>query len=145
MLPDKVILPSQPEYAAVKASYFSLQEREISPACVVTPKTTADVATAVQALVQHDVPFAVRGGGHALNAGAANVEAGVTIDLRGLNQISVNADQSVVSVGGGARWSEVYSSLEPLGLAVAGSRDEAVGVGGLTLGGTYYQSLHILY
>lgn len=110
-----------------------------------TPKTTADVVTTVQALVEHEIPFAVRAGGHNLNAGAANIEAGVTIDLRGLNQISLNEDLSVVSVGGGARWGEVYSSLEPFGLAVAGSRDEAVGVGGLILGGTYRQSPHMLY
>ncbi|KAL1964865.1 hypothetical protein VTN77DRAFT_6367 [Rasamsonia byssochlamydoides] len=135
VLPDKVILPNQAEYSAFKTSYFSQQEQELSPACVVTPSSTADVATAIQVLVAHDVPFAVRGGGHTLNAGAANIQSGITIDLRLLNQISLNEDQSVASVGGGATWDDVYSYLDQFGLAVAGSRDGQIGVGGLILGG----------
>jgi FAD/FMN-containing dehydrogenase len=60
---------------------------------------------------------------------------GVTIDLAALNQITLSADKSLVTIGPGQRWGNVYAELEPLGLAVAGGRSSSIGVGGLTLGG----------
>jgi FAD/FMN-containing dehydrogenase len=55
--------------------------------------------------------------------------------MTGLNSISVNTDHSVAGVGAGASWLDVYKYLDPLGITVAGGRNGAVGVGGLTLGG----------
>ncbi len=66
---------------------------------------------------------------------AANVDGGVTIDLRSLNSINLSQGNSSVSVGPGATWDAVYSRLDPLGLSVVGGRAAGVGVGGLTLGG----------
>jgi FAD/FMN-containing dehydrogenase len=81
------------------------------------------------------VKFAVRGGGHTLNSGAANITDGVVISLRALNSVTFNEDKSVVSIGGGAKWGEVYHHLDALGLATSGGRVSSVGVGGLCLGG----------
>lgn len=67
---------------------------------------------------------------------AANIGSeGLTIDLSKLIDISIPADHSFVSVGGGARWVDVYKALDVLGLAISGGRAANVGVGGLTLGG----------
>jgi FAD/FMN-containing dehydrogenase len=77
----------------------------------------------------------VRGGGHTLNAGAANIDSGVTINLRSMNQVTVNKERSLVSVGGGAKWAEVYPVVDALKLATSGGRVADVGVGGLTTGG----------
>ena len=79
--------------------------------------------------------FAVRGGGHMSFAGAANIEHGVTVDLGGMKQVIVSSDNTTTSVGGGARWVDVYQKLDALGLALSGGRVFDVGVGGLTLGG----------
>lgn len=86
--------------------------------------------------------FAIRSGGHASSAGAANIPEGVTLDLSGLDTISLEevqkSDQSsapIVSVGVGATWGSVYSYLEPSNLSVSGARAATVGVGGLLLGG----------
>lgn len=68
-------------------------------------------------------------------AGFANINNGVTIDMSALSSININSDHTVVSVGAGAKWLDVYSYLDPLGLSVAGGRNGLVGVGGLTLGG----------
>lgn len=68
-------------------------------------------------------------------AGASNIQDGVTIDLGLLNQVNVSKDQKITSVGGGARWEDVYLKLDAMNLAVAGGRVADVGVGGLTLGG----------
>lgn len=74
-------------------------------------------------------------GGHSSNTGASNIEAGVTIDLSRLAKISLTDDGGAVWLGPAARWSDVYSVLEPNGLTVAGGRAGHVGVGGLVLGG----------
>jgi len=102
--------------------YFSAQESQIKPACIVRPQTTADVVTTISHLVQANqlhgigsLKFAIRIGGHACFAGSANVSDGVTIDLRGLNPIEVNEGNSEVSIGTGASWGEVYRTLDPLG------------------------------
>ena len=68
-------------------------------------------------------------------AGAANIDGGVTIDLGGMKDIAVSPDNTTTSVGGGARWVDVYQKLDALGLAISGGRVFDVGVGGLTLGG----------
>lgn len=55
--------------------------------------------------------------------------------MTGLNVVSVNDDRSVANVGAGAHWLDVYAFLDPLNKTVAGGRNGAVGVGGLTIGG----------
>lgn len=55
--------------------------------------------------------------------------------MTSLKSVTVNGNHTVVSVGVGASWLDVYTYLDALGLSVAGGRNGAVGVGGLTLGG----------
>lgn len=141
VLPGRVSLPSDPTYQTSKASYSSMQEADISPACIVKPLNASEVAKAIKALAfvyessSHSAQFAVKGGGHTAWAGSASIEDGAVIDMTSINEVTVNSDRSVTSVGAGARWSDVYSYLDPLKLAVAGGRAAQVGVGGLTLGG----------
>jgi FAD/FMN-containing dehydrogenase len=72
---------------------------------------------------------------HTAWAGASNIEGGVTIDLSVMKGLKVSPDKSFVSVEPGNRWADVYSRLEPLGIAVSGGRWGNVGVGGLLTGG----------
>ena len=53
-----------------------------------------------------------------------------------MNQFTVSSDKSVVSLGPGLRWGDVYNALDPYGLSVIGGRIPHVGVGGLILGGS---------
>ncbi|MCJ1472932.1 hypothetical protein MMC13_001581 [Lambiella insularis] len=111
------------------------------PRCIVKPRDVVDVSRIMRAVASDrqestaKCKFAIRGGGHMMWAGAANVAGGVTIDLSAMNAVSVNAARGVTSVGAGAIWLDVYMKLDALGLAVAGGRDSNVGVAGLTLGG----------
>ena len=50
--------------------------------------------------------------------------------MTGMSTVSTNEDDSVVSVGAGASWLDVYAYLDPLGKSAAGGRNGAVGVGG---------------
>lgn len=52
--------------------------------------------------------------------------------------MKVNEDRTVAHIGAGASWLDVYLYLDGLGVAVAGGRNAAVGVGGLTLGGQLF-------
>ena len=55
-------------------------------------------------------------------AGSANIQDGVTIDLSALNQVNVEPGKLTVGIGPGARWSNVYTTLEPMNFTVAGGR-----------------------
>lgn len=145
VLQNKVSFSGSPVYTSSQGSYFSLQETAVHPICIVSPQTTQDVSVAVRALTTSNYTnkcqFAIRSGGHASFAGAANIQGGVTIDLSALNEISLEVQQgsqpqvSTVSVGAGSTWGSVYSYLDPLNLSVTGGRAASVGVGGLLLGG----------
>ncbi len=110
-LPGRVFPRESQGYVESLSTYFSAQESQIKPACIVRPQTTADVVNTISHLVQANklhgigsLKFAIHSGGHACFAGSANVSDGVTIDLRGLNSIDVNEGASEVSIGTGASW-----------------------------------------
>lgn len=141
-VPGTVFRGGDPEYQESLTSYFSAQESEIKPACVVKPGTAIEVSMVVSALLeanaerQDKLKFAIRSGGHAPFAGSANEADGVTIDLRRLDSIKINDNRTQVTIGAGSSWGKVYRTLDAEGLAVPGGRHSQVGVGGLTLGGT---------
>ena len=119
-------------------AYWSLQESSLAPQCVVTPHDSDEAAEAITVLVSsvcQSEKFAIKGNGHAPAAGFANVDGGVTIDTTSLTTITLSHDRSVVTVGTGNNWLDVYAYLDPHNLTVAGGRNGRVGVGGLTLGG----------
>lgn len=75
-------------YAQRTESYWSLTS-QLEPDCYVQPKSTQEVSAALQVIVEHtDCDFAVRSGGHSANAGANNIDGGVTIDLGEQNTVS---------------------------------------------------------
>lgn len=135
LLPGKVSLPGSPTYKTVNDSYYSAQEDALTPSCIANPSCTEDVATIVKFCAIEDVQFAVRGGGHTSNTGAANIDNGITINLRNISQVTVNKEKNFVSVGGGAKWGEVYPVLDALNISTSGGRVADVGVGGLSTGG----------
>ncbi|KAL8652086.1 MAG: hypothetical protein Q9210_002897 [Variospora velana] len=144
-LPDSVFFGPHPVFIESVQSYWAMQERDIVPQCIVRPRNAREVATAI-GIIKRDYdlrtrrgdlpsPFAIRSGGHSPIPGAANTNRGIVIDLRLLNQVVPSRDGLSVVIGSGARWLDVSSALDSKSLAVAGGRNSAVGVGGLTLGG----------
>lgn len=128
VLGNKVSYPLDVTYVDTVESYWSVQARSERPNCVVRPTTTKDVSDAVfvlsllskQTRFSKECRFAIRSGGHTPWAGSASQQGGVTIDLSGLDTIVVSPDQTVVGLGPGNRWADVYGKLGPLGLAVSG-------------------------
>ncbi|KAI3397292.1 hypothetical protein diail_11024 [Diaporthe ilicicola] len=142
LLPDSVVYPNSTSYIT-ENTYWSNRQGEVSPACFVTPRSTANISAIVKSLVSLQAPFTVKAGGHTAFAGGSNIEGGVTIDLLHMNDIVVTNDSQTVSVGPGARWIQVTEALDPLGLGVVGGRVADVGVSGLLLGGgiSYFSGL----
>lgn len=132
----EVAFPNSAVYAATESAYWSSQECKLTPGCIAKPGSSEDVASIIATIAnQESCPFAIKSQGHAPAAGFANIDNGITIDLTSLNTITTNEDASIAHVGTGASWLEVYTHLDALNVTVAGGRNGAVGVGGLTLGG----------
>lgn len=137
---SKVLVASDPDYAARQSSFWSLSAAQVFPAAIALPSTAQEVASIVKALVATQQPFAIRSGGHTNWPGSNNIDGGVVIDLSQLAHVRVSADSKTADIGPGGRWRDVYAELDKHGLAVAGGREGNVGVAGLILGGgnTYF-------
>jgi hypothetical protein len=161
ILPEQVSFPQSQGYEESISSYAYIGTR-LRPACIVSPKTTRDVVATIRTLGTFEsVPFAIRSGGHNTNigysdygsrwmshadhdAGFANVQNGVTMDLSQMNSVTFENPAKTVSVGPGARWQSVYDTLDPYGLSVQGGRNGRVGVGGFLTGGLF-SPIYILW
>ncbi|KAK2608328.1 hypothetical protein N8I77_006946 [Diaporthe amygdali] len=130
-----VFYPNSPQYNSTQQSYWTLQESSLRPSCIVQPCTAVQVGDVVSSLVSRNCSFAIKGRGHAPSAGFANIDDGVTIDLTSMKSVELRGDASVARVGAGASWLDVYTFLDQSNKTVAGGRNGAVGVGGLTVGG----------
>ncbi len=103
------------------------------PGLIAQPANTADVQKCVNFARTHNLLVSVKGGGHAAS-GHSVCEAGLMIDLKLLNSISVDPQAQTVTAGGGVRWGEFDAATQEHGLAVTGGRNPTTGIGGLTLG-----------
>lgn len=146
-LPGCVILPDDIEAFQKAVDYSWAQTiREIVPACIVRPHDTQELSKAVGILKreldsrsQAGAPitgfFTIRSGGVNPGLGAATVQDGIVIDLSLFSEVTPAVDGSTVTLGTGAKWIDVYKTLDEKGLVVMGGRNSPVGVGGLTLQG----------
>lgn len=154
-LPDSVTLRQDGSaYTNSTNVYWAQQENETLPECIVRPKHVQQLCATVrilkrefESLGQHNAEahakglFAVRSGGHSPVSGAASIEGGIVIDMSSFCDVTLSEDRSTVVIGTGAKWGKVSQVLDEKGLAVIGGRNAAVGVGGLTLGGTFVLQL----
>ncbi|KAJ5794716.1 hypothetical protein N7457_001315 [Penicillium paradoxum] len=136
-LPGRVSYPGTTTYNASLSSYYSGQERTLRPGCIFRPTNTSEVSQFVKLVASADYKtnFAVRGGGHTLWTGAANIDSGITVDLRLINLVELSEDHKIARIGGGAVWDDAYEHLVPYNLTVMGGRIPGIGVGGFATGG----------
>lgn len=143
-IPNRTSYPANPCYTNALSSYYSGQESELKPQCIFTPTDASEVSRFVT-LISADVRdgqnassptrFAIRSGGHAVFPAAANVDGGITVDLRALNSLVLSDDRKTATIGAGAIWSEIYPQLVPYNVTVMGGRVAGVGAGGFLTGG----------
>jgi FAD/FMN-containing dehydrogenase len=106
------------------------------PALVLQPISAHDVAAAVNFARDHGLLIGIKGGGHNI-AGTAIAEDGLTLDLSGMREVTVDPDANVVHVGPGCLLGEVDQATQAHGLATVLGFVSETGVAGLTLGGGF--------
>ncbi|MEV0456932.1 FAD-binding oxidoreductase [Catellatospora methionotrophica] len=127
-----VLGPSDAAYADARALFNSMITKR--PSVIAQCATGADVSRAIEFGREQGLEIAVRGGGHGV-AGTASTDGGLVIDLRRMNQATVDPRRRTVRIGGGATMSHLDRATQPFDLATTGGRVSTTGVGGFTLGG----------
>jgi hypothetical protein len=127
-----VITPEAPEYELSRLVGNRAFDRH--PALIVRCASASDVPLALDFGRSHNLPVAVRGGGHSA-AGFGACDGGVVIDLSGMKRVVVDADKRVARAEAGSLVRDVDEATQHFGLATTLGACPTVGIAGLTLGG----------
>lgn len=127
-----VIERGDAEYDAARAVWNAMHDRR--PELIACCASAEDVAAAVRYGREAGLAIAVRCGGHSL-PGFGVCDDGIVIDLRGLNQVSIDSASGHATVGGGSLLREMDEALQTHGLVVPAGVVSHTGIGGLALGG----------
>jgi FAD/FMN-containing dehydrogenase len=131
-LRGRVIDASDPGYDQTRRVWNGAVDRH--PAMIACCRDSADVVTAVSFARAHDLPVAVRAGGHGV-AGRAVCDGGLVIDLREISQVRVDPRRRLAVAGAGVLNGEFDAATQRHGLATTAGVVSHTGLAGLTLGG----------
>ncbi|KAH9168080.1 FAD-binding domain-containing protein [Lactarius sanguifluus] len=131
---SQLFYPNSTQYDA-DIDHSLVSSSQVS-ACSVEPGSAVDVGVILRILGSTRTPFAVKGGGHALNPEFSST-SGVQISMTRFSNIEHNNATGTVDAGSGVTWDQVYIALDSTGVNVVGGRVPTVGISGLTLGGGY--------
>lgn len=131
-MPGDVIWPHDAAYDAARA--LAMPRVDPRPLAIVRPRNAEDVSAAVRSLVEAEVPFAVRGGGHS-PAALAGGDGAVLIDMRGMKGLRLDVRNRVADAEAGLTAGEYTDASALHGLATGFGDTPSVGIAGLTLGG----------
>lgn len=131
-LRGELIARGSPGYDEARKLYNAMIDKH--PAWIVRCVDAADVIAAVNFARDHQLPLAVRGGGHN-GPGFGSCDDGVVIDLVRMRSVRVDPGARTIRVDGGCVLGDVDHAGHPFGLTVPFGFFSTAGVGGLTLGG----------
>lgn len=132
---DKVETKDEDGYHAVIDYFWSLQQKEPAPRCIVKPERAIDVSTIVLMSRLTQCSFAVRSGGHAAFRGASSADGGITVTFENMKGITLSQDRKIAAIEPGNIWYDIYLALQSHNVTVAGGRVSGIGIGGLITGG----------
>jgi hypothetical protein len=128
----ELVLPGDADYDSARAVWNGMIDRR--PAIVARPDTADGVATAIRFAREHELPLAVKGGGHSI-PGLSTCDDGVVIDLSLMRGARVDAEGRTAEVNAGALLGELDDAAQAVGLVCPVGVVSHTGVAGLTLGG----------
>lgn len=112
---------------------FNRRYEDVRPEGIASCLNPSDVRESILWAREHDVPVAIRSGGH--NYAGYSTTDGLLIDLGRMRRVVVEDDTGVATVQVGARNTDVYARLQPHEAAISAGRCPTVAIGGLLLGG----------
>jgi hypothetical protein len=128
----QVIPPDDPGYDEARAVWNGMIDKR--PAVIIQPSGVADVIAAVNSAREHDLPLAIKGGGHNV-AGNAVCDGGLLLDMSTMRSVTVEPGSRTAYVQGGAIWGDFDHETAAHSLTATGGVVSTTGVAGLTLGG----------
>lgn len=134
LLQGQLILPDAEAYDAARTFFYWNPTTDKRPAIIARCARPDDVARCVEFARRHDLPLAVRGGGHGY-VGWCTCEGGLVIDLSPMKDIAVDPVSRTVRAGAGVVAHELVDAASPHDLAPVVGQCRQVGISGLTLGG----------
>jgi hypothetical protein len=129
-----LLRPGEEGYEETRRVWNGAVDRR--PALIARCAGADDVQEALLFAREHDLPVAVRGGGHSV-LGHSVCDDGVVIDLSLMKGVDVDPVARVARAAGGLTWAELDLATQRFGLATTGGTVSSVGIGGLTLAGGF--------
>jgi FAD/FMN-containing dehydrogenase len=130
MLQGRLVEPGDADYDALREVVPANYDPQ--PAALVRVAGPSDIAAVLRFARIHGLDVAVRSGGH---SGHSAIKSGVTIDLRDLNGLEIDAEARTAWAGTGLTAGDVTRALEKHGLVIGFGDTASVGIGGITAGG----------
>jgi FAD/FMN-containing dehydrogenase len=128
----ELIRPAHDDYDAARKVHNLGVDRH--PALILRAADAADVIRGVTFAREHELPLAVRSGGHSM-AGHGTVDGGLVIDLGRMQGLSIDPETRVAWAQPGVRWGTYAQQADAFALGTTSGDTSSVGIGGLTLGG----------
>lgn len=104
------------------------------PLAIVRATDAEDVAATVRYAHKHDLPLAVRSGGHSL-ARQSMIDGAVVLDLSGMTAVRFDPEARVAWAQPGITSGDLVAAGHPHGLALSTGDTSSVALGGLATGG----------
>lgn len=104
------------------------------PAVIVRCVDSNDIIQGVEFARRHELPLAVRGGGHSV-AGKSVCDGGIMLDLSGMKGIQIDPEGRTATAEPGLTLGEFDRATQAYGLATPLGIVSVTGIAGLTLGG----------
>jgi FAD/FMN-containing dehydrogenase len=131
-LRGRLVRPGDADYDSSRAVWNGMHDRH--PAAVARCAGTGDVLTALRFALDHELPVALRGGGHSI-PGFSTCDDGMVIDLSPMHGVVVDPAARVAYAQAGATWNAFDHETQAFGLATTGGLISSTGIAGFTLGG----------
>ena len=129
-----VLEPDRHGYEDARRIFNSSIDRR--PSAIIRVRTSNDIGTIVHSLINAELGFTVRGGGHSI-AGTCIADGAIMIDLSLLRKVTFSPDTGIATAEAGALWCDYDAVTTRYGKASTGGIVSHTGVAGLTLGGGF--------
>ena len=126
-----VITPRHPDYDEARKVFAAVDRR---PALIARAASSQDVAAAIAHAREHDLPIAVRSGGHS-PAGHGVVDDGVVIDLSAMRRLEIDPERRAAWAETGLTAGAYTAAAGAHGLATPFGDAGSVGIGGIATAG----------